>query len=104
MAKVKLHNRAFNSKTSAKEYYMELRAQIDGKIEGGELFEELKELYERYCKATEWNIDGRYITHFIVEYELRVINGQHAQHKCYKVCFSNNETRPFSIEKALRAI
>ncbi|EJG1725514.1 hypothetical protein ACLINW_003178 [Vibrio parahaemolyticus] len=104
MAKVTLGNKTFHSKKSANEHYMDLRDSIDGKIENGDLFEELKDLYERYCEATNWNIDGRSIKHFIVDYELRTIGGQHVQHKCYKVEFSNSETRPFSIKKALSAI
>ncbi|EIU7851635.1 hypothetical protein L3I74_003457 [Vibrio parahaemolyticus] len=104
MAKVTLGNKTFSSKKSANEHYMDLRESIDGKIENGELFEELKELYEKYCEATNWNIDGRIIKHFIVDYELRIVGGQHVQHKCYKVNFSNNETRSFSIRKALSAI
>ena len=104
MAKVTLHKKTFNSKKDANEYYMNLRESIDGKIEQGELFEELKELYERYCEATNWNIEGRQIKDFIVDYELRTNGGNYAQHKCYKVTFTNNETRPFSIKKALVAI
>ncbi|MGR5363257.1 hypothetical protein ACPV54_20515 [Vibrio mediterranei] len=104
MAKVTLHNRTFSSKASANEHYMQLRDSIDGRIEDGDLFEELKDLYERYCEATDWNIHGRQITHFVVGYELRFTAGQYVQHKCYKVCFSNKELRPFSIKKALSAI
>ncbi|TKF20760.1 hypothetical protein FCV43_13125 [Vibrio genomosp. F6] len=104
MAKVILQNRTFKSKASANEYYMGLRDSIDEKIEQGDLFEELKEMYERYCKATDWNMEGRQVKNFIVDYELRTTGTTYAQHKCYKVTFSNNETRPFSINKALRAI
>lgn len=104
MAKVTLHNKTFSSKTSANDHYMGLRDSIDGKIESGDLFEELKELYKRYCEATNWNIEGREITHFVVDYELRSVDRQHVQHKCYKVGFSNKEVRPFSIKKALNTI
>ncbi|CAH8192552.1 MULTISPECIES: hypothetical protein [Vibrio] len=104
MAKVTLHNKTFRSKKSANEHYMNLRDSITGAIEDGELFEELKELYIKYCDATKWNNEGRIIKNFIVGYEPRVFSGKYVQYKCYKVNFSNNETRPFSIQKALNAI
>lgn len=102
---LKLMTKEFRTQKAAVDYFMELRQTLDNPIvEGDELFEELKDLYVRYCDCTDWNIDGRIIKSFIVEYEKRFICGEWVQHKCYKVKFSNNEFRPFSIKKAVQAV
>lgn len=61
-----------------------------------------EDLFSRYCeKSPGWELNGRLITAFLVDFEPRKNNGVWASYPCYKVHFSNNETRPFSIKKAL---
>lgn len=104
--KVDIAGREFASKKEAVSYFMDLREQIkaSGPLTEGTLFDELKDLYSRYCNASPgWELDGRNIVAFIVDYELRQ-NGKYVQHLCYKVKFTNQELRPFSVDKAISAI
>jgi len=104
---VRIGQKTFASKKAAVSYFMEQREAIkaSGPITEGELFFELKELYIRFCDASPgWELNGRNILAFIVDYELRQVGQQYASHLCFKVKFSNNELRPFSIDKAITAI
>lgn len=79
--------------------------KASGPVTEGELFGDLKELYTRYCDASPgWEFNGRNIVAFIVDSELRQVGQQYANHLCFKVKFSNNELRPFSIDEAITAI
>lgn len=103
---VKIGGREFPSKKAAVDYFKDQRKEIktSGPVTEGTLFDELTDLYSRYCLASPgWELNGRNIVAFVVDYELRQ-NGQYAQHLCYKVQFSNQELRPFSVEKAIDAI
>lgn len=94
------------SKKAATEYFMDKREGVKtgGPVINGEFFEELKELYTRYCNNSPgWEFNGRNIVAFTVDYELRQ-NEQYAQHLCYKVQFSNKELRPFSVREAIDVI
>lgn len=98
--------RPFTSKTGAIKHFMDQRETVKatGPVTAGDLFEELKELYTRYCAVSPgWGLNGRNIVAFIVDYELRQ-NGRYAQHLCYKVAFSNKGIRPFSIRVAVNDI
>jgi len=44
------------------------------------------------------------ITGFSVTYEKRHVEGAWATHPCFKVHFSNDELRPFSIKKAIKSL
>ncbi|WP_127958623.1 hypothetical protein [Serratia microhaemolytica] len=103
---VTIGKREFSSQKMAVGYFMDQREAIklSGPVTQGDFFEELKDLYTRYCEcSSSWELNGRRIEGFVVEYELRE-NGRYAQHLCYKVLFSNKELRPFSVKKAVQAI
>lgn len=105
--RITLGLRTFTSKKAAAAYFMDQRDAVraGGMLTAGELFEELRELYTRYCDSSpDWVLNGREITGFVVDLERRRNGGTWAQHLCYKVCFSNREVRPFSIDKALSAL
>ncbi|HHE5972151.1 TPA: hypothetical protein ACPE2G_004651 [Citrobacter braakii] len=104
--KVIIKGREFASKKAAVGYFMNRRDEVkaSGPVTQGAFFDELKDLYSRYCRVSPgWELNGRNIVAFVVDYELRQ-NGQYAQHLCYKVRFSNQELRPFSVEKAINAV
>lgn len=104
--KVTIRRKAFASKTAAVDYFMDRREEIkaSGPVTAGAFFDELADLYSRYCSASPgYELAGRNIVAFVVDYELRQ-NGQYAQHLCYKVLFSNQELRPFSVAKAVTAV
>lgn len=99
--------RDFSSTADAESYFQNKRPDIkdSGPISEGEFFEQLTEVYTRYCAASQgWELNGREIKAFSVDYELRKNGGGYAQHLCFRVHFSNKEIRPFSIPKALKAI
>lgn len=103
---VTIIGRRFATINAAKNYFQDQRPQVkaSGLLTEGELYNELKDLYTRYCNLSPgWELNGRNITAFSVDYELRN-NGQYAQHLCYKVHFSNKEVRPFSVPKALSSL
>lgn len=104
---VRIGQKNFESKKAAVSYFLDQREVIkaSGPVTEGELFDDLKELYTRFCDASPgWEFNGRNILAFIVEYELRQVGQQYANHLCFKVKFSNNELRPFSIDKAINAV
>ena len=97
----------FLKQGEALEYFMSKRPELinQSQIIQGELFDALKDLYIRYCENSPgWELNGRLITAFLVDFEPRKNNGGWASYPCYKVHFSNNETRPFSIKKALQSL
>lgn len=96
----------FSSKKAAVDHFMDQREQVraSGPVTEGALFEQLTDLYTRYCNCSPgYALNGRHITGFEVDYELRD-NGRFVQRLCYKVRFSNQELRPFSVNKAVSAI
>lgn len=98
--------RPFATLGKATKYFQDQRQDVKGAglLTEGELFTELTELYTRYCELyPTWALNGRNITAFSVDYELRE-NGRYGQYLCYRVHFSNKEIRPFSIPKALTAV
>ncbi len=103
---LKIRQLEFTSITKATNHFMDQREKVnaEGPVTAGDLFEELKELYARYCEVSPgWELNGRNIVAFIVDYELRQ-NVRYAQHLCFKVVFSNKEVRPFSVKEAVKAI
>lgn len=104
--KVIIRGREFASKKAAVGYFMDRREEVkaSGPVTEGAFFDELTDLYSRYCSASPgWELNGRNIVAFVVDYELRQ-NGEYAQHLCYKVRFSNQELRPFSVDKAVTTV
>lgn len=104
--RLSIAGRPFATLGKATKYFQDQRQNVKeaGLLAEGELFNELTELYTRYCELyPTWALNGRLIRAFSVDYELRE-NGSYAQYLCYRVHFSNKEIRPFSIPKALTAI
>ena len=76
-----------------------------GPIVSGRLFDSLKDVYEQYCNNSPgYELNGRLIVGFSVDFERRKVDGGWATHPCYKVHFSNDEIRPFSIAKAVKSV
>lgn len=104
--KVIIKGREFASKKAAESYFMSRCDEVkaSGPVTQGVFFDQLKDLYSRYCCVSPgWELNGRNIVAFVVDYELRQ-NGRYAQRLCYKVRFSNQELRPFSVKKAINAV
>ena len=104
---VTIAGRSFEKQGDAVSYFTERKEErlASGLIQEGELYDSLKDVYERYCdKSPGYELNGRLITAFSVAYEKRQNNGVWATHACYKVHFSNDEIRPFSIAKAVRTV
>lgn len=104
---VAIAGRHFTTQRDAISYFMNQREALltTKEFSSGELFDTLNDLYTRYCdNSPGWELNGRLITAFSVEFEPRCNDGVWASHPCYKVHFSNREIRPFSIEKAVKAI
>jgi hypothetical protein len=104
---VKIGQKEFASKTKATSYYMDQRPDVKavGIILDGDYFEELKELFTLYCDSCPgWELNGRLVTHFAVKPEKRLVGGHWITTHCYEVHLSNGELRPFSVEKAVKAI
>lgn len=103
---VKIGDLTFSTQKAAVEHFMDQREEVKatGTITGGALFHQLTDLYTRYCNCSPgYELNGRHIVGFEVDYELRD-NGRYVQRLCYKVKFSNQELRPFSVNKAVSSI
>lgn len=104
--KVTFGDLTFSSKKNAVNHFMDQREEVRaaGPVTGGALFDQLTDLYTRYCNCSPgYELNGRHISGFMVDYELRD-NGGYVQHLCYKVKFTNHELRPFSVSKAVSAV
>ncbi|OCG16956.1 hypothetical protein [Gilliamella sp. WF3-4] len=104
---VTINRHDFPKKEKAISYFLDRRPEVKeaGLITEGNFFEDLKDLYKRYCNCSpSWEFNGREIVAFIVGNERRNNNGDWFETVCYKVKFSNDEIRPFSIRKAVTAI
>jgi len=96
----------FSTKKAAVDHFMDRREEVKaaGPVTGGALFNQLTDLYTRYCNCSPgYALNGRHIVGFEMDYELRD-NGRYVQRLCYRVRFSNQELRPFSVNKAVSAI
>jgi hypothetical protein len=71
--KVKIGGREFASKKAAVDYFMDQREAVKGSgpLREGQFFDELLELYTRYCEVTNWELSNRVIYAFSVDYEPR---------------------------------
>ncbi|WP_105257910.1 hypothetical protein [Pseudoalteromonas sp. T1lg88] len=104
---VTLAGRRFETQGDVVAFFNSQKQELlpDGPITEGELFDMLKDLYERYCNNSPgYELNGRLIEGFIVAYEKRQNNGSWSTTACFKVHFSNGEIRPFSIKKAVKSV
>nr|WP_269217793.1 hypothetical protein [Escherichia coli] len=67
-------------------------------------FDELLELYTRYCEVTNWELSNRVIYAFSVDYEPRKNGQTWASHLCYWVQFSPKDKLSFSVREAVDEI
>lgn len=75
-----------------------------GLLREGTFFEELREMYTRYCDATGWDLSNRVIYAFSVDYEARQNNQKWSSHLCYFVQFSPKDKLAFSVREAVDTI
>lgn len=70
--KVNIGGREF-SKKAAVDYFMDQREAVKGSgpLREGQFFDDLRELYTRYCEVTNWDLSNRVIYAFSVDYEPR---------------------------------
>ncbi|TQI77334.1 hypothetical protein FHU10_5267 [Serratia fonticola] len=103
---VRIGERQFASKDAAKRYFMDQREAVkkSGPIREGQLFEELRELYTRYCEITDYPLGNREIYAFSVDYETRHTNQNYGTHLCYWVQFSPKDRLSFSVREAVDEI
>lgn len=94
---VKIGQTEFKSKTAAVAYFMDQREAVkkSGPIRDGQLFEELRELYTRYCELTKWDLSNREIFAFSVDYEPRHTDQNYGSYLCYWVSFHRRTNCPF---------
>jgi len=104
--RVIIKGREFASKKAAVDYFMDQRETVKeaGPLKEGELFDELHDLYLRYCEATSFDLNGRVIYAFSVDYEPRQNDQAWASHQCYRVHFSPTQILSFSVSKAVDEI
>ncbi|OOF28592.1 hypothetical protein [Salinivibrio proteolyticus] len=103
---VTISGKLFKTQADAISYFKEHKDVLlsGDMIHEGELYESLKDVYLKYCNNSPgYELNGRVITGFSVGFEKRNNNGVWASHPCYKVHFSNDEVRPFSINKAVKS-
>ena len=68
---VKIGQKEFKSKKAALSHFMDQCGAVkeSGPIREGDLFEDLRELYTRYCELTKWELGNRQIYAFSVDYD-----------------------------------
>lgn len=103
---IKIGRREFKSATAATDYFLKQRDAVNalGLLREGPLFDELRELYLRYCESTNYDLGNREIYAFSVEYETRHTDGIYGTHLCYWVHYSPKSKQAFSVRKAPPAI
>lgn len=104
--KVKIGVTDFPSKKAAVYYFMDQReaAKRSGPVREGDFFEELRELYTRFCEITKRDLSNRVIYAFSVDYEPRKNGQTWASHLCYWVQFSPKDKLSFSVREAVDEI
>lgn len=103
---VTIGQKEFKSKTAAVSYFMEQREAVKAvsPLKEGELFDELRDLYLRYCKITDYPLGNRDIYAFSVDYAPRHTNQNYGSYLCYWVQFSPKEKLAFSVKEAVDEI
>lgn len=103
---VKIGQQEFKSKKAAVSHFMDQCGVVKGSgpIREGHLFEDLRELYTRFCELTEWELGSREIYAFSVDYEPRHTDQNYGSYLCYWVQFSPKERMSFSVREAVDEI
>lgn len=103
---VKIGQKEFKSKKAAVDYFMVLREAVKAvsPLKEGELFDELRDLYLRYCEITDYPLGNREIYAFSVDYETRHTNQNYGTYLCYWVQFSPKDRLSFSVKVAVDEI
>lgn len=106
--KVIIRGSEFPSKKAAVGHFMDQREKVKeaGPLKEGELFDELRELYLRYCEITGQRLGNREVYSFSVNYETRHTDQNYGTYLCYWVHFSPKDTDglSFSVKQAVDAI
>lgn len=104
--RVNIGGREFPSKKAAVDYFMDQReaAKKSGPVREGHFFDELRELYTRYCEITQWDLSNRVIYAFSVDYEPRRNGRSWSSRLCYWVQFSPKDKLSFSVREAVDEI
>lgn len=105
---LKIGQKEFKSQKAAVGYFMDQREAVKavGPLKKGELFDELRDLYLRYCEIEDYSLGNREIYAFSVNYETRHTDQNYGTYLCYWVHFSPKDTDglSFSVRRAVRAI
>ncbi|WP_313107866.1 MULTISPECIES: hypothetical protein [Pseudescherichia] len=103
---VKIGQKEFKSKKAAVSHFMDQCGAVkeSGPIREGYLFEELRELYTRYCELTKWELGNREIYAFSVDYAPRHTDQNYGSYLCYWVQFSPKDRLSFSVKEAVDEI
>jgi len=103
---VKIGQKEFKSKKAAVSHFMDQCGAVkeSGPIREGQLFEDLRELYTRYCELTKWELGNREIYAFSADYEPRHTNQHYGSYLCYWVQFSPKDKLSFSVREAVDVI
>lgn len=103
---VKIGLEEFKSKKAAVRHFMDQCEAVkeSGPIREGQLFEELRELYTRYCELTKWELGNREIYAFSVDYDPRHTDQNYGSYLCYWVQFSPKDRLSFSVREAVDEI
>lgn len=103
---VKIGQKEFKSKKAAVSHFMDQCGVVkeSGPIREGDLFEDLRELYTRYCELTKWELGNREIYAFCVDYAPRHTNQNYGSYLCYWVQFSPKDRLSFSVREAVDEI
>lgn len=101
-----LSHRTFIKKGDAEKHYLDKSKEVAANktiVSNGELFIELKEIFERYCSYTKYAKPGAVIA-FTARNKTTEVNGRFITNICYYVHFDNDTEDDFSIKKALTEI
>ncbi len=110
--KVKLDSRPtlFSTQGDAQNHYNQIAQNIyESKtiIHSGQNFEELKEIFIKYCQYSNYE-SGKFANLEIIGFKgvqtVRENYGQHVTTICFAVIFSNQQEQEFSVRKAIKAI
>jgi len=105
---VKIGQKEFKSKKATVGYFMDQREAVKagGPLKDGEFFDELRDLYLRYCEITDHRLGNREVHSFSVNYETRHTDQNYGTHLCYWLHFSPKDMDglSFSVKHAVDAI
>lgn len=104
--RLKVLDLEFSSQTEAKAYFYEIRDEYwktKAVISETKVFAELKDLYEQYCKCTNWTMPGKPVS-FRVKNIARGHGASGGTTQGFAVTFDNGEEVEFSADKAIKAI